>query len=50
MKMKVQLTFKNKVYDNYQIDENGVIYDLEGNEQPTYIKQGRPTFKKIRNT
>lgn len=45
--MKVQLTFKNKVYDNYQIDENGIIYDMNGNIQETYVKQGRPTFKKI---
>lgn len=47
MKMKVQLTFKNKVYDNYQIDDHGIIYDMNGNIQETYIHQGRPTFKKI---
>lgn len=48
--MKTKLKFKDKIYQDYFIDENGVIYDLEGNEQPTYIKQGRPTFKKIRYT
>lgn len=45
--MKVQLKFKNKVYENYLIDENGVIYDLNGNIQETYQNQGRPIFKKV---
>lgn len=43
--MKVQLKFKNKVYENYLIDDNGVIYDLNGNIQETYQNQGRPHFK-----
>lgn len=45
--MKVQLKFKNKVYENYLIDENGIIYDLNNIPQKTSIHQGRPEFKKI---
>lgn len=45
--MKVQLKFKNEVYENYFIDENGVIYDLNNTPQKTSIYQGRPRFKKI---
>lgn len=43
--MKVQLKFKNKVYENYLIDENAIIYDLEGNIQETYLYHNRPWFK-----
>lgn len=43
--MKVQLKFKNKVYENYLIDENGIIYDLNGNIQETYLYGNRPYFK-----
>ena len=43
--MKVQLKLKNKVYENYLIDENGIIYDLNGNIQQTYQNQGRDFFK-----
>jgi hypothetical protein len=46
--MKVQLKFKNKVYENYLIDENGIIYDLNGNIQPILIYNGRPHFKGYR--
>lgn len=43
--MKVQLKFKNKVYEDYLIDENGIIYDLNGNIQKTYLYKNRPLFK-----
>ena len=42
-----QLKFKNKVYENYLIDENGVIYDLNGNIQKTYLHGDRPFFKRV---
>lgn len=45
--MKVQLKFKNKVHENYLIDENGIIYDLNNIPQKTSIHQGRPEFKKF---
>lgn len=45
--MKVQLKFKNKVYEDYLIDENGIIYDLNGNVQKTYLHGDRPFFKRV---
>ena len=45
--MKVQLKFKNKVFKDFLIDENGIIYDLNNTPQKTSIHQGRPEFKKI---
>lgn len=44
--MKAQLKFKDKVYENYLIDENGIIYDLEGNvQQKKSRSDGRYYFK-----
>lgn len=43
--MKVQLKFRNKVYENYLIDENGIIYDLDNIPQKTYLHKNRPCFK-----
>lgn len=43
--MKVQLKFKNKVYEDYLIDENGIIYDLNNIPQKTYLYKNRPLFK-----
>lgn len=43
--MKVQLKLRNKIYENYLIDENGIIYDINGSIQETYIHGGRPYFK-----
>ena len=43
--MKVQLKFKNKVYKNYFIDENGVIYNEKDEPQKTYLYYNRPYFK-----
>ena len=43
--MKVQLKFKNQPIEGYLIDENGIIYDLEGNIQPIVSYNGRPHFK-----
>lgn len=31
--MKTQLKFKDEIISGYFIDENGVIYDLDGNVQ-----------------
>lgn len=45
--MKVQLKLKNEVFPNYLIDENGIIYDINGSIQKTYIHKGRPCFKNI---
>lgn len=45
--MKVQLKFKNKVFKDFLIDENGIIYDLNNTPQKTSIHQGRPEFKKM---
>lgn len=43
--MKVQLKFRNQSIEGYLIDENGIIYDLEGNIQPILNYSGRPHFK-----
>lgn len=38
---------KDKVDERYNIDDNGIITDLQGNVQETKIYQGRPAFKGI---
>jgi hypothetical protein len=43
--MSVQLTYMGKVYDNYMIDKNGIIYDMNGNIQEYKLSKGRYKFK-----
>lgn len=38
---------ETKVDEHYNIDDNGIITDLQGNIQKTYLHQGRYEFKKI---
>ena len=36
---------KDKIDERYNIDDNGVITDLQGNIQKTYLCNNRPSFK-----
>ena len=38
---------KNKVDERYNIDDNGIIRDLQGNVQKIYINQNRLIFKGV---
>jgi hypothetical protein len=38
---------ETKVLDDYFIDENGVVTDINGVVQKTYLSQGRPKFKNV---
>lgn len=38
---------ETKILEDYFIDENGIITDINGIIQETYLHQGRPTFKNV---